>query len=131
MLYEFYTEFPPSVNNYYVKTQRGVSISQKGKKFRAALAEHLFQQIGSANMIDYPVMVEVILWPPDLRKRDVDNNMKSLLDAITQTGFWVDDCLVDQLFIYRGVKAAPHGRVFVRITEAAPKLPVDYYLPIN
>jgi len=128
MIYEFYTEFPPTVNNYYVKTQRGVFISHKGRKFRDALAESLHAQIGADAHIDYPVLVEVILHMPDKRVRDLDNYMKPLLDAITKTGFWDDDSLIDQLFIYRG-EVTSSGKVFIRVSDAAPVLPIGYELP--
>lgn len=130
MIYEFYLPFPPTVNNYYVKTQRGVFISQKGRKFRDQTAESIHMQLGAAELpANTKLLVEVILYPPDKRKRDLDNYMKPLLDAITQTGLWEDDSLVDQLFIYRG-EPLTSGRVFVRISEAAPILPQNYELPL-
>ena len=45
MIFELYTAYPPSVNNYYVKTQRGVFISQKGKKFRDQLIMDAHEQL--------------------------------------------------------------------------------------
>lgn len=119
MLYEFYLPFPPTVNNYYVKTQRGVFISQKGRKFRADTAESLSQQLGLVPKISDRMFLDVILFPPDKRKRDVDNYNKSLLDAITDYGLWEDDSLIDQLMVYRGEKVR-NGQVFVRITDAGP-----------
>ena len=119
MNYEFYLPFPPTVNNYYVKTARGVFISQKGRKFRAATAEALSQQLGLVPKISDRMFVDIILFPPDLRKRDVDNYNKSLLDAITDYGLWEDDSLIDQLMVYRGEKIK-NGQVFVRLTDAGP-----------
>jgi len=128
MNYEFYLPFPPTVNNYYVKTQRGMFISQKGRKYREATAEALNGQLPSVH-IDEPMLLEVVLYPPDKRKRDLDNYMKSMLDACTQAGLWEDDSLINQLFIYRGQVAKPSGNVFIRISEAAPVIPIGYRLP--
>ena len=127
MNYDFFLDYPPTVNNYYVKTQRGVFISQKGRKYRAAVAEAINGQMPGLH-IEEKMLVEVILYPPDNRKRDLDNYMKSLLDALTQAGLWEDDSLIDQLFVYRGVKVSPSGSVTVSIREAAPLLPVGYTL---
>ena len=121
MHYEVFLPYPPSVNNYYVKTRRGVRISEKGRKFRDETAEAINQQIPGAS-VDDSCLVEVVLWPPDLRKRDIDNCMKSLLDALTKAGVWEDDSLVNQLFIYRGAVIKPSGGCFVRITPAGPLL---------
>lgn len=123
MNYEFYIPFPPSVNNYYVKTQRGVFISSKGKKFREQVAEAILQQVPGVHIED-PVLVEIVLFPPDNRRRDIDNYLKSMMDAITQTGFWTDDCLVDQLFVYRGEVSSKNGHVVILVTDAGPKIKV-------
>jgi crossover junction endodeoxyribonuclease RusA len=58
--------------------------------------------------------VEIEAWPPDKRKRDLDNILKSLLDALTYAGIWEDDSQIDDLRIYR---ATIGGMVKVRIYE--------------
>lgn len=125
MNYEFYLDFPPSVNNYYVKTQRGLFISQKGRKYRAATAEAINGQLPDVTISD-PMLVEVILHVPDNRKRDLDNYMKSMLDAITQAGLWEDDSLIHQLHIYKGQVVKPKGAVFIRISDAGPLIPKGF-----
>lgn len=131
MLYEFYLPFPPSINNYYVKTSRGLFISEKGRKFRHLAAESIIEQIGLSQIsVDTKLLVEVILYQPDNRKRDLDNYMKPLLDAITVSQcLWEDDSQIDQLFIYRGQRHSPSGSVYIKITEAAPPIPIGYRLP--
>ena len=121
MYHELYLPFPPTVNNYYQKSKGGGRfISNKGRSFRAAVAEAVADQIGSSVPIDYRMLVEVVLFPPDKRTRDMDNYNKALLDAITETGFWMDDQLVDQLFNYRGEVRSRNGSCYVRISEAGP-----------
>ena len=44
----------------------------------------------------------VTLHPPDRRRRDLDNAMKSLLDALEYGGVYADDSQVDHLEIRRG-----------------------------
>ena len=129
MNYELYLPFPPTVNSYYVKTKRGVFISAKGKKFRAQAAESVLQQLGDPPTIAERMLVEVVLFMPDRRIRDVDNYMKALLDSLTCCGLWEDDSLIDQLFNYRGDVVKPHGRVFLRISPAGPVLPIGAVPP--
>lgn len=112
--------FPPTVNSYYSHTRNGVFISSKGKKFRGAAAAEFFNQTGgSFAPLDVPICVEILLCPPDKRKRDLDNYMKALLDALTHCGLWTDDSLIDQLFIYRG-PATSGGLVTVQVNLAGP-----------
>lgn len=123
MIFELYTSYPPSVNNYYVKTQRGIFISQKGKKFRDTLMQDAHEQLGGMIPLPEKVRLEVVAWVPDLRKRDLDNLLKPIQDAMIHANLLVDDSQIDQTFIYRGVKIAPSGSLYIRVSEAAPCIP--------
>jgi len=130
MHYELYIPFPPTINSYYTKTQRGVFISNKGRKFRAEVLTAMEEQLPGV-CIEERCLVEVVLYPPDRRVRDVDNYNKPLLDAFTKAGLWSDDSLVDQLFNYRGEVHKPSGSCFVRITDAGPLLKVGQSPPMD
>jgi crossover junction endodeoxyribonuclease RusA len=56
------------------------------------------------------------MYPPDKRKRDVDNVLKALLDALRVGGAYSDDSQIGRLLIER---KAPKkgGEVIVRISE--------------
>lgn len=132
MHYELYLPFPPTINNYYKKSAAGGRfISEKGRKFRNDVIECITQQIGDSVPIDERMLVEVVLFPPDKRGRDMDNYNKALLDAITHSGFWLDDKLVDQLFNYRGETRSRNGSCFVRVTEAGPIITNPNMLPMD
>lgn len=123
MIFELYTSYPPSVNNYYVKTQRGVFISQKGRKFRDQLIQDAFEQLGGMITVSDRVRLEIVAWVPDNRKRDLDNILKPIQDAMLHAKLLVDDSQIDQTFVYRGVKVAPAGNLYIRVSEAAPCIP--------
>ena len=61
--------------------------------------------------------MEVQLFPPDKRRRDVDNVLKSLLDALEHGGAYADDGQIVRLAVE---KLAPvnHGKTIVRIQQA-------------
>ena len=59
MICELYTSYPPTVNNYYVKTQRGIFISQKGKKFRAEVLKDVLEQLNGMPPITGRIRVEL------------------------------------------------------------------------
>ena len=72
--------------------------------------------------------MEITLFPPDRRKRDLDNYLKALFDAITKSGFWVDDSQIDQLMVYRGA-IVDKGVIHIRIYEAGPIIPLGMRIP--
>lgn len=123
MIFEMYTAYPPSVNNYYVKTQRGVFISHKGRKFRDQFLADSHDQLAGMEKITQRVRLEIVMFVPDNRKRDQDNILKAIQDSMMHAGLIEDDSLIDQTFVYRGEKVAPNGLLYIRVSEAAPCIP--------
>lgn len=96
-------------------------VSKRGREYRLDTAQCVIEQCPNITLTER-LCVDVILYPPDKRKRDLDNHMKALLDALTHAGLWEDDEQIDQLQIYRGevIKA---GGARVEINQAGPVLP--------
>lgn len=120
---EFALPFPPSVNSYYTHTRNGIFIGKKGVQYRKDSSLCIVEQLGDIDTISEPLHMEVVLYPPDRRKRDLDNYMKCLLDAITHAQLWEDDSQIDQLSIFRGVVIPRSGRVLVSLSSGGPILP--------
>jgi len=108
--------FPPTVNSYYSKTMRGVYISKRGRLFRDLCADACNEQNAYGLLLSERLAVDIILYPPDKRTRDLDNYMKALLDALTIAKVWEDDSLIDNLNIHRG-SLVKGGKCSVRISE--------------
>lgn len=108
--------WPPSVNHYWRHPTRGKLagrhlISEKGRAYREAVAEAVLLQARGIHL-GGRLALTIIVHPPDRRRRDLDNVLKALLDAMTHTGIWADDSDIDDLRIVRaGVQ--PGGRVSV------------------
>jgi len=117
--------WPPTINSYYGHARRGKKlvkfVTSHGQKYRDGVIESVHYQLPGLT-IDYRMYVEVTLYPPDNRTRDLDNYMKSMLDALTHAKLWTDDSLIDQLFIRRGETVSNGGAVLIEICEAAPIL---------
>lgn len=125
---KFFLPFPPSVNTYWRSPNKGAAkgkilVSEVGRRFkhaaRAAIIEQLkaFPKPSSA-----PAAVEIILYPPDYRRRDLNNYNKALLDALTYAGIWEDDSQVKRMTIEWG-ENVKGGRV--EITISAYKKTLD------
>ncbi len=121
---EIHLPFPPTENNYYVKTKNGVFISKQGRQYREKAIEYIREQIPTKLKLEDRLMCICILYPPDRRTRDVDNYDKALIDSITHSGLWLDDSQSDQLFIFRG-EIIKHGKVVLFIRDAGPIIPVN------
>lgn len=91
---------PPSVNTYWGFHGHQRFLTPKAKLFKQEVwlevKKNFVQKLAS------PLKVSIRLHFPDRRLRDIDNHIKSLLDALTQAGVWEDDSLIDELHIYRG-----------------------------
>lgn len=106
--------WPPSVNQYYRHLSKGklagrTLISEKGRAYRAAVADVRFPEYGIAG----PVSVDIRLYPPDRRRRDIDNVLKALFDAMTHAGVWLDDSQVKRLQIEMMPATGGHAEVVV------------------
>lgn len=106
--------YPPSVNHYWRRVGGRTLISREGRRFRQRVCS-LLSAI-RIRPLDGRLAVHVEVWPPDRRRRDLDNVAKALLDALEHAGAYRDDAQIDRLLIERRDVAA-EGRIVVGITE--------------
>jgi crossover junction endodeoxyribonuclease RusA len=103
--------FPPSVNTYYRTFQGRMIISAAGRAYRQAVI--------SKAQTDEPLLgrlsVEVEVFPPDRRRRDLDNVCKAALDSLQHAGIYQDDSQIDQLLLKRR-EVTPGGFLKVHIS---------------
>ncbi|EKJ4622224.1 RusA family crossover junction endodeoxyribonuclease, partial [Escherichia coli] len=89
--------FPPSVNTYWRHPNKGAFagkslISAAGRKFQSAASAAIVEQLRRLpKPTSAPASVEIVLFPPDNRIRDLDNYNKALFDSLTHAGVWEDD----------------------------------------
>ncbi len=111
--------YPPSVNRYWRHISKGklagrVLISEEGRNYRKA-AVLAVGTIGEA--LQDRLHATITLYPPDRRRRDIDNTPKAILDALSHAGVYGDDSQIDRLLIIRQAPE-PGGYVTVEITSA-------------
>lgn len=115
----FELPYPPSTNTYWRRVGNRTLLSRAARKFRKRVADlwliqkTVFQRKGLGRT---PVAVELIVHPPDRRKRDIDNLIKPVLDAIQAAGVIEDDSQVALISIRRST-IVPGGLTEITISE--------------
>ena len=89
--------YPPSVNHYWRSVGGRMLISKEGRTFRRKVCAILGRC--GAEPLDGDLSIEIIVYPPDRRRRDVDNVLKSLLDALEKGGAYENDSQIKRLTI--------------------------------
>jgi crossover junction endodeoxyribonuclease RusA len=106
--------YPPSVNHYWRRVGHRTIISREGRRFREAVVATL------AGLPGRPLVgglaVEVDIYPPDRRRRDLDNVLKALLDALEHGGAYADDGQIVRLEVTRR-EPVEGGKTVVRVKE--------------
>jgi crossover junction endodeoxyribonuclease RusA len=95
--------WPPTVNHYWLQGRNGSRfISKEGRAFRQNVAVALaLRGLFRTPLLTGDVGIEIEAYPPDRRRRDLDNILKALLDALQHTGVYEDDSQVCRIHIVR------------------------------
>lgn len=92
--------FPPSVNSLYRTFRNRVILSKSGREwYKVNLPLIVKQRVGK--VFSTRLSITMSVYPPDKRRRDLDNLLKVAQDCLTKAEVWVDDSLIDELYIKR------------------------------
>ena len=113
----YYFPMPPSLNAYYRHKGMGkyvkVYVTKEGTEYRKIVRDECLKQ--GFERIEGKVFCKVVFYPPDRRKRDLDNLLKCLLDTLTFCEIYGDDSLIDELVVRRGELYKGQGIVRVEV----------------
>jgi len=92
--------WPPTMNHYYFVARGRKVLSERGRKYKKdchwIMAGQSVPRFSSGKFD-----LVIFAHPPDLRRRDLDNLLKPLLDALTEYSAITDDSDVDDIHIIR------------------------------
>jgi crossover junction endodeoxyribonuclease RusA len=107
------------VNHYYRRVGPRTLISRQGREYRRTICG-LLDRSGGNGPRKPPaggrIALTMDVFPPDRRRRDLDNIQKPVLDALEHAGVYEDDSQID-LLITRRREVVPGGRLEVRVDE--------------
>lgn len=107
--------YPPTVNTYWRHVGSKVLISREGRAYRELVWASFIEQ--RASKITGDLAANIVLYPPDKRRRDLDNTMKAVLDGLQHAGAYDDDSQFKYLCLYWG-EVFPGGKAVVTITKS-------------
>jgi crossover junction endodeoxyribonuclease RusA len=111
--------YPPSANHYWRKWNNRMVISKEGREYRAEVCE-LLSSAGGSGIRKPPsggrIALAITAFPPDRRRRDLDNIQKPVLDALEHAGIYADDSQID-LLVTRRRDVVRNGRLQVDVMD--------------
>jgi crossover junction endodeoxyribonuclease RusA len=100
--------WPPSVNRLWRCVGGRVLLSADGRAYRQAVAVAVLEQHGSGDPLTGRLSMTIRAYPPDRRRRDLDNLLKAILDSLEHAGsVYVNDSQIDHLSIHRCAVGIP------------------------
>ena len=104
--------YPPSVNHLWRQVNGKTLLSAEARRYRKSVIDTvmLAKQPGGALAVSTTgwylplagrLALTLTLAPPDRKRRDLDNCLKAVLDALTHAGVWRDDAQIDRLEVVR------------------------------
>ena len=95
-----------TIHHLTVSSERQQRLSQcgermvKSKPFRDYL-KMVSKRSTGLSFGNNPLAMEILVYPPDNRRRDLDNLRKVLCDSLQAAGFYKDDSQIDDLHFKR------------------------------
>lgn len=105
--------WPPSVNHYWRRVGARTLISRHGRKYKLDVAAACIAK--RTRPSGERLSVSIVAFPPDRRRRDLDNLFKPVLDSLAGYAY-DDDSQIDLLTIERG-PTTDGGLIHVTIEE--------------
>jgi crossover junction endodeoxyribonuclease RusA len=107
--------WPPSINHYWRRNPngRGNFISGEGKAYLAHVV--LLLKMMKLKPIEGPISIKIELNPPNKLRRDLDNCLKVLIDAIAKGGAMGDDFQIKHIEASM-LEVVKDGRAVVELT---------------
>ncbi|OQB79049.1 MAG: Crossover junction endodeoxyribonuclease RusA [Planctomycetes bacterium ADurb.Bin126] len=106
--------YPPSVNRYYRHVGFRTLISREGRAYRRLVCAILRR--AGVRPLEGTLAVGLDLYPPDGRRRDCDNVLKALLDAMQYGGMYGDDSQIKKLLVVMRDRIVPGGKAVVAVS---------------
>ena len=114
MKFELELPYPPTFNHQFSYQQGRPVLSKDARAYRQTVRRQLM--LANIKPMMGEIAVQIEIFPPDARRRDLDNVQKPILDALQQAGAFWDDSQVVWLLTVKSEPTAG-GKAIVTIRE--------------
>lgn len=108
--------FPPSINAIYAPTRKGIMLTKRARDYHDLFKKTLEKQVEIETCRGF---LEAKIWvcPPDRRKRDCDNILKILFDAMQKCEVYENDSQIKKVEVIMDHWPFPDGAVIIELIE--------------
>lgn len=106
--------WPVSINRYLRRAGVRMHTTNEAKAYRRDVG---WLCKGAHRFGTSRLCLRIDAFPPDHRKRDLDNVSKVLIDSLMHAGLFDDDSQIDRLHIERGPVRKNAGAVLITLSE--------------
>ncbi len=107
--------YPPSVNHYYQHGKGRIWIGKRGREYRLQVFSILHEK--KIKPLEGKICLDIFVYPPDKRKRDIDNTQKCLFDALQHGGLFKDDNQISKFCVTR-LEPVKGGKIMVYVGKS-------------
>ncbi len=108
--------YPPSANRIWRKWRGRMVLSAEGRNYRAKVCAQVAGNGPRKPPSGGRIALSMDAFPPDRRRRDLDNLSKCVADALQDAAAFHDDSQID-LLLTRRRQVVPGGRLDIQLTE--------------
>lgn len=102
------------MNRYWRRAGRHMHLSKEAVQYRGQVVERVVAE--QLEAMSGRLAMHIQMFPPDRRRRDIDNIQKPVLDALEHAGAFIDDEQIDWLLTER-CEVIKGGKLEVEIIE--------------
>jgi crossover junction endodeoxyribonuclease RusA len=105
--------WPPSANRYWRNLLGRTVVSREAKEYKEVVKKLVL--VNRLKMMEGRLCLTIHAYPPDNRRRDLDNLIKIVADSLQDAGLFADDSQIDCIVVKRMPEKI--GEIFVEVRE--------------
>ena len=106
--------WPPSVNHYWRMGNNRIYLGLEGRRYKAIVTGIV--RYAQVDRLEGDVSIKMQAYPPDRRRRDLDNIQKAVWDSLGKAGLYKDDSQIKHLEAWM-LNPVENGKVIVCVAN--------------